>query len=130
MLTFLPLSLIHITSVDARPHKATLTVFDSRSKAKHHGTPKYCHGGVSVLADLFDQLISTAEQLTWNLEAKCLRGREIDEELKVGRLCRMEPGRSRRCTLRAKSGLTRCGKNRLLFGHVSRQLELEHSTFG
>src|SRR5262245_54435261 len=34
------------------------------------------------------------------------------------------------CPLWAKSGLTRCSKNRLLFGHVSRQLELEHSTFG
>ena|SRR5215468_5683110 len=93
MLTLLPLSLIHITSVDARPNKATLTVFDSRSKAKHHGTPKYCHGGVSALADLFDQLISTTEQLTWNLEAKRLRCREIDEELKVGRLYDREVGR-------------------------------------
>ena len=35
---------------------------------------------------LFDQLVSTSEQLAWYLEAKRSCRREIDEELKVGRL--------------------------------------------
>ena len=35
---------------------------------------------------LFDQLVSTSEQLAWYLEAKRPCRREIDEELKVGRL--------------------------------------------
>jgi hypothetical protein len=35
---------------------------------------------------LFDQLVCTSEQLTWYLETKRLCGREIYEELKVGRL--------------------------------------------
>jgi len=35
---------------------------------------------------LFDQLVSATKQLTSNLEAKRFGGREIDEELKAGRL--------------------------------------------
>ena len=35
---------------------------------------------------LFDQLVSATEQLAWYLEAKRSCRREIDEELKVGRL--------------------------------------------
>ena len=42
--------------------------------------------GQTRTSGLFDQLVSTPEHLTGNLEAKCFRGREIDEELKVGRL--------------------------------------------
>jgi hypothetical protein len=45
-----------------------------------------CFGPIADIGWLFDQLVCTAEQLPWYLEAKRLCGCEIDEELKVGRL--------------------------------------------
>jgi hypothetical protein len=40
----------------------------------------------TLAGSLFNQLIGTCQQLTWHLEAKRLCGREVDKELKVGRL--------------------------------------------
>src|SRR5262245_42059857 len=41
------------------------------------------YGPKADIGQLFDQLVSATEQLTWNLEAKRFRRRD-DEELKVG----------------------------------------------
>ena len=34
----------------------------------------------------FDHLVGEREQLLWNLEAECLGGRQIDDEIELGRL--------------------------------------------
>ena len=41
-------------------------------------------GSKADISSLLNQLVGTSQQVAWHLEAKGLRGREIDEQLKVG----------------------------------------------
>ena len=41
---------------------------------------------------LFDHLVGTGKQRSWNLDAKLLRGLEVDEQFKFGRLLNREVG--------------------------------------